>query len=92
MGPGGIWRPGHLGVQPGTTPGWMWGLAIGVRWLTMAAFWGALVAGLVLTVRWVSGVSAQTTTPETPKDILKRRYARGEIDQPTFERMMREVE
>ena len=48
--------------------------------------------GLVLLVRWISGAPPRDAASESPKDILRRRYARGEIDQPTFERMMREVE
>ena len=62
--------------------------------LMMLAFWGVLIVGLVLLVRWLSGalVHGVGAAAETPREILKRRYARGEIDQPTFERMLRDIE
>jgi putative membrane protein len=93
MGPRGMWGPGTQGAQP-NMPGWMWGLGMGFGWLAMVAFWGVLIVGLVLLVRWLSATIGHdgSASIETPRDILKRRYARGEIDQPTFERMLREVE
>jgi putative membrane protein len=91
MGPGGMWRPGPDGIQPGI-PGWMWGLGMGFGWLAMLAFWGVLIMGLVLLVRWLSAGLSHGSSNESPRDILKRRYARGEIDHETFERMLREVE
>jgi putative membrane protein len=93
MGPGGVWRPGPDGAQP-NVPGWMWGLGMGFGALMMLAFWGVLIVGLVLLVRWLSGalVHGGGAAVETPREILKRRYAQGEIDQPTYERMLREVE
>ena len=30
--------------------------------------------------------------PETPLDVLKRRYAAGEIDRETFERIKEDIE
>jgi putative membrane protein len=72
----------------------MWGLGMGFGWLAMLAFWGILIAGLVLLVRWASGAMPHggSTAAESPRDILKRRYAAGEIDQPTYERMLKEFE
>jgi putative membrane protein len=97
MGPGGMMGPGMMGwprpdgVQP-NVPGWMWGLGMGLGGLMMLAFWGVLILGIVLLVRWLSAAAPHGPATESPKDILKRRYARGEIDQPTYQRMLREVE
>ena len=92
MGRGGVWRPGPDGALP-NVPGWMWGLGMGFGALMMLAFWGVLIVGLVLLVRWLSGAMVHGgSTAESPREILKRRYARGEIDQPTYQRMLREVE
>jgi putative membrane protein len=86
MGPGMMWGYGSAGTIAG------WGMALGM--LAMVAFWIALIAGVVLLVRWAAGQgAAPTAAPGTddPVAILKRRYAAGEIDQPTYERMKQEL-
>jgi len=52
-----------------------------------------VIAAAVLLVRWLGG-SSQTTTPHqpsarTPFEILKERFARGEIDKEEFEERRR---
>jgi len=93
MGPGMLGGSGPCGFyRPG---GWMWGVGMGFGWLAMLAFWGLLIAGGVLLARALLGQPAPPAAPappERPLDILERRYAAGEIDQPTFERMKRELE
>jgi len=46
-----------------------------------------IVAIVVLVVRWMGGGSGGQSTPagKSPADILKQRYARGEIDTKEFE-------
>jgi uncharacterized membrane protein len=54
----------------------------------------AFVAGLVWLVRRVWGGSSQArpvTAGDSPLDILRRRYATGELTQAEFDRMRREV-
>jgi putative membrane protein len=61
--------------------GWM-GLAHGVLW------WAFLILGIVLLVRWISRSDARTAAAppaETALDILKKRYAKGEIGREEFE-------
>jgi putative membrane protein len=82
MGPGMMWGYGSSGVMDG------WGMALGM--LAMLAFWIAFIVGVVLLVRWAAGQAAAPSTStgtNAPVAILKRRYAAGEIDQPTYERM-----
>jgi putative membrane protein len=59
--------------------------------ILMLIFWGALIGGVVLLA---ASLARQGEKPsgsgEMPLDILKRRYAAGEIDREEFERM-REV-
>lgn len=58
----------------------------------MLLFIAAIIALVVLVVRWLAGTSqgglAQTPT-KTPLDILQERFARGEIDKEEFEERRR---
>lgn len=70
--------------------GW-WGPGFG--WVFMILFWGLVIAGLVALIKWLSGVSRGTGAREiTPLDVLKERYARGEIDREEFERKRADLE
>ncbi len=67
--------------------GWGWMVFGGVM---MLLFWGAIVLLIVLTVRWlVGGVGGQSPASKTPLDILKERFARGEIEKQEFEERKR---
>ena len=64
----------------------MWGDGYGMTGgLMMVLFWGVIIGIIVLVVRGLSGRSAPGNTP-TAQDILRDRYARGEIDEDEFER------
>ena len=45
----------------------------------LLVFWGLVIAGPVLGVRWLAGQGRGEGRDET-LDILRQRYARGEID------------
>ena len=56
--------------------------------LMMIVFIGPIVIVVVLLIRWLSGAPigpAAAKTGNAPIDILKERFARGEIDQKDFE-------
>ena len=64
---------------------WMWPFG----WLAMILFWGVLVALCVMAFRLLtgSGHSGRTAPTASALDILKRRYATGEISREQFEEM-----
>ncbi len=67
--------------------GWGW-----AGMLLMGVFWIAVIAAVVwLIARMVRGTRGRIRRP-TAEDILRERYARGEIDQETYERMRSELE
>lgn len=87
LGPGGA-AQGPFG--PVTMHGWMWGLGMGLGGLVMLAFWGALIVGGFLLVRSLGAPAAPPHA--TPLDVLKRRYAAGEITREQYDQMRRDLE
>ena len=61
--------------------------------LMMILFFALVVAVVVLLVRWLGGgghgIPMHFPPGKTPVDILKERYARGEIDKEEFEERRR---
>lgn len=52
----------------------------------MLLFWGAVVALIILAVRWFAmGRGDDASRSETALDVLKRRFANGEIDEAEYE-------
>jgi len=78
-------------------PGWMmtgWGAGFGLfGGLMMLLFWILIIAAVVLGVRWFvnEGKLKGLRTEETPLDILKKRYAGGEINKEQYESMKQEL-
>ncbi len=60
-----------------------WGMGFG--WIFMIIFWVLVILGVVYLVQAKAGKSSEHK--ETPLDILKKRYAKGEITKEEFERM-----
>lgn len=60
----------------------------------MLLFWGLLIAGIVMLVRcsWGSGDCGKSERGESALDILKQRYARGEIEKDEFEQKKRDLQ
>lgn len=96
---GGMMGPGFMGpgmiargpVQPGGMHGWMWGFGMGLGGLMMLAFWGVLIVGGVALFRALGG-SLGGRWQGTPIDVLKRRYAAGEITREQYEQMRKDLE
>ena len=58
----------------------------------MILFWALVIGGVIWLVQSLSrGAVASTPHGETLLDILKGRYARGEITHEQFEQMKREL-
>jgi putative membrane protein len=61
----------------------------------MIIFWVAIIVGIALLVRWIvasSGKGEEITAGESPMEILKRRYAAGEIGREEFEEKKKDLE
>jgi putative membrane protein len=79
----------------GMHPMWgMWGAWGFGMMLMMLVFWGLIIVGLVLGIRWLISQgreSRSTMHSDTALDILRQRYARGEIDKEEFEAKKRDL-
>jgi len=62
------------------------GFMMGGMDLLHILFWILIIAGAVLIVQWLSGRGK-----ESALEILKKRYAKGEIDSVIFERMKKDI-
>ncbi len=69
---------------------YMWGpWGIGMM-LMMLVFLGLVIAALVLGIRWLVTQGREPRT-DSALDILRQRYARGEINKEEFETKKREL-
>jgi putative membrane protein len=66
-------------------------------WVLMAFFWIAVVALIVwliarLTTAGAPGPDSGRERPETPREILDRRLASGEVDPETYEQLREQLD
>lgn len=80
--------------------GWGWGFGF----LHMVLYWGVLILVIALVVKWIFGgpsgpgwlrgdfFNEREARGNRALDILKERYARGEIDKEEFEQKKRDLQ
>jgi putative membrane protein len=75
----------------GMHPMWgMWGAwGIGMM-LMMLVFWALITVGLVVGIRWLVNPTRRSHY-DPALDILRQRYARGEIEKDEFEARKRDL-
>jgi putative membrane protein len=75
---------------PGMHP-MMWGAwGFGMMFM-MVLFWALVVVGIVLLVRWLLG-QGKASRSDTAVEILRQRYARGEINKEEFDVKKKDLE
>lgn len=77
--------------------GWGWGMhpmwgvwGIGMM-VMMLAFWSVVIVGMVLAIRWLVSQGRESRAIDPALDILRQRYARGEIGKEEFEARKRDL-
>jgi putative membrane protein len=72
----------------------MWGIwgawGIGMM-LMMLVFWGVVIVGIVLAIRWLVNQSKEARSTDAALGILRQRYARGDISKEEFEAKKRDL-
>ncbi|MBI3114693.1 MAG: SHOCT domain-containing protein [Candidatus Harrisonbacteria bacterium] len=64
----------------------------GFGWIFMVLWWALIIAGIVALVRWFANQPRVSRDGEkSPLEILKERYAKGEIDQNEFEEKKKDL-
>jgi putative membrane protein len=81
------WRSYDQGYGPGM---WGWRMMGFMGPFMMIIFWIVTVVVIVLIVRWIKN-STGHVQGESALDILKKRYAKGEISKEEFENMKKDV-
>jgi putative membrane protein len=63
----------------------------GFGWIFMVIFWALVIWGIVTLVKSVMGSSKSEGTTESALDVLKKRYAIGEINKEEFEEKKKDI-
>ena len=73
-------------------PMWGWGWGIGMMGM-MLLFWGVVIFAGVAGIRWLVNQTKQSKQPrgDSAMEILRERFARGEIEKDEFEAKKKEL-
>jgi len=57
----------------------------------MVFWWAVLLIGIALLVKWIVSANKNHQATESALDILKKRYAKGEISKEEFEERKKDL-
>jgi putative membrane protein len=64
-----------------------WGMGFGFGWFLMIFFWVLIILGVAYLIKVIAGGAKRDEKEETALNILKKRYAKGEISKEEFDRI-----
>lgn len=69
------------------------GSMMGGIWFFSILFWVLIIAGVAFITKWfLERNNKAPSVNESALDILKKRYAKGEIDRETFDQMKKDID
>lgn len=77
---------GNFGSSPMGIYGGIFGLIV------MLLFWILIISGLAVIIKWVINQGKVSNNKKSPIDIIKERYAKGEIDKKEFDKLKKDLE
>lgn len=91
------WNSPVLALAQQRPPEWgwdmhpmMWGAWGFGMMLLMILFWGLVIVGVILAIRWLLG-QGKASPSDSALEILRQRYARGEINKEEFDAKKRDL-
>jgi putative membrane protein len=77
-------------MMNGTMGDWSgWGMGFGG--IFMILLWGLIVFGIVALAKWLFAAGGSAGSSKRPMEILRERYARGEITRDEYEHMRQDL-
>jgi putative membrane protein len=64
---------------------------MGFGGIFMILFWALIALGIVALVKWLFSASSAGGSGKSALEILKERYAKGEINREQYEQMRRDL-
>lgn len=73
---------GNIGVM---------GFGSGLGWIFMVIFWALIIMGIIYLTKKLLGSGSSTAKVESVEDILKKRYASGEMSRNEYLETLAEI-
>ena len=58
----------------------------------MGLFWIVIIVGVIYLIKSLTDKRSSGATSESPEEILKKRYAKGEISTEEFEKVKKDIQ